>query len=194
MSSGWRCPCTRTCGGELVEMCRSLPFISNIFFSRSLKVAFIGSSVQTASSIAFLSDMQVLPSSRDCTLVHGFTRNFFQSCHAVYHFSQSTATECDHSPINGFLLQLHGRRTDKNQFPDVIIDLHYFVKTSAAFIAAVVTRGTTFALRHFYGLRLLWSKSGVEQRLMVHINMFAAVAADAPNQTLGDYEVHSRSH
>ena len=31
-----RWPCTRICGGELVVMCRSLPFISSIVLSRSL--------------------------------------------------------------------------------------------------------------------------------------------------------------
>ena len=38
MSKGFRWPCTRTRGGLLVAMCRSLPPISIIFFSSSLSV------------------------------------------------------------------------------------------------------------------------------------------------------------
>src|SRR2546423_1850304 len=52
ISSGCRCPCTRTCGGELVVMWRSLPFISSIFFSRSLKVRFMNFQMSPSSGIS----------------------------------------------------------------------------------------------------------------------------------------------
>src|SRR5579872_6423813 len=98
-SSGTRCPCTRICGGELVVMCRSLPFISSIRLSRSLNDKPIRSS---------------LPFQCYRESMNRFACDFLESGHACRYLDQSAAAQCDHSLFNRLLLQFHGRSADQD--------------------------------------------------------------------------------
>src|SRR5829696_2926227 len=86
-SSGWAViftisPCTRVCGTEPIDRCKSEPCISTICFKRSGSVA-----------IVFL-------------LLHRLAQNFFNCRDAVFDFPQAAAAQRDHAFFNSFSAQL----------------------------------------------------------------------------------------
>src|SRR5229473_3063611 len=105
-------------------MWRSLPFISSIFRSSSLSVAVI-----------------IFPVPSIKTLMDGLARHFFQCGHAFHDLHQSAAPQGKHAALNSFLLEFNRRRTHKNQFPDLIVNFHYLIKTTASLVTRAVTNG-----------------------------------------------------
>src|SRR5579863_187769 len=117
MSMGFSLPCTRTRGALLVVMCRSLPPSSIIFFSNSLSV---------------IPDM-VIPS-----LQHSFANYFFNRREAQADLDQSASAQHDHSLVDGLFLQFQRGSAHQNQFPQLVVDLHDFVKADAALVPGLV--------------------------------------------------------
>src|SRR5512137_19867 len=113
MSSGCRWPCTRTCGGELVVMWRSLPDMSSIFFSKSLRVTFM---------------VPFFPSS-NVESVDGLARHFFERGDAVRDLDQAAAAKGDHAPLHRLFLQLYRGRAHQDQFTYFVVNFHDFVKS-----------------------------------------------------------------
>src|ERR1700685_1298307 len=124
-SSGTRCPCTRICGGELVVMWRSLPFISSMRRSRSLN--------ERAISFSFF----LLFASSRCKprfSVDRFASHFFERGPTLRDFGQPAAAQCNHAAFNRFFLEFERRSAHQNQFADLVVHFHYLVQTGAAFV------------------------------------------------------------
>src|SRR5579863_3625317 len=124
-SSGTRWPCTRICGGEFVVRCKSLPFISNMRFNKSLSD----------------NPMMFLPQ----TLMNSFAGNFFKRGHARRHFDQTAAAQRDHALFDCLLLQFQRGRSNQHQFSNLIVHFHDFIQSATALVARVVADSTTFA-------------------------------------------------
>src|SRR3954468_17588518 len=121
MSNGCKCPCRRICGGVFVVMWRSLPPISTILLSNSLKLAaMLSSSPQNSGSM------------------HRFAGDLFQSRHTVHHLDQPASAERNHAALDRLLLQFHGGSTDENQFTNLVVNLHHLVQSGATLISGVV--------------------------------------------------------
>src|SRR5690349_20507042 len=113
-------------------MWRSLPLSSNIRFKRSLSVT----------GIPYLESLSY------STSVNRFARDFLERGHARGRFDQPRAAQCDHPVFNRFLLQFRCRRTHQDQFADVVVYFHDFVKTGAALITGAVANRATAPLEH----------------------------------------------
>src|SRR5688572_9692249 len=118
-------PCTRTCGGELIDRCKSEPCISTACFNKSGRVA-IG-----------------LP------LLHRFPQDFFDCRDAFGYLPKPAATQRDHAFFNSFSAQLERRCTHQDQFPEFIRDFHDFVEAAAPLIARLITFFAATALFWF---------------------------------------------
>src|SRR5271163_1087102 len=145
-SSGTRCPCTRIWGGELVVIWRSLPPISNMRRSRSL----------SESAIIFFSSLAPF-------LVDRFASHFFERGPALRDLGQPAAAQGDHAAFNRFFLKFNRRGADQNQFPDLVIHLHHFVQTGAAFVACLVAGSAAFALHDLHRLGLFRTEPFIDQ-------------------------------
>src|SRR6185312_6354209 len=160
-SSGTRWPCTRTCGGELVVMCKSLPDISNILFNKSLNESamFAGSLPQT--------------------LVNGFAGHFFECRNPFRDFGQTTAAQSKHAPLNGLSFQFQGRSAHEHEFLDFVVHFHDFVKSTPPLVASVIACCAAFALADFYRFGFFGSKPFSDQRFLRDFDFFRAVLANA---------------
>src|SRR5258708_14404971 len=182
MSSGCRCPCTRTCGGEFVVMWRSLPAMSSIFFSRSLSVTFI-------SRFFFPQDKNLLalralsgpmgPRSRSPSkLVQSLACSLLQRGNAFRNFDQSTAPQRDHARFNGFLFQFHGRRSNQDQLSYFIVNFHDFIKTRPALVPCAIAVGAALSFENPHGFGFLRGVTAVDLGLWRQRNFFLAFRAN----------------
>src|SRR5215468_7449619 len=175
MSRGRKWPCTRTRGALLVVMWRSLPPISIIFLSNSL-------SVMPAIACS-LSRLQ-----------YRLAQNLFHGCLSRGNLGEPAAAQRDHSLLDRLLLQLQGRGADQNQFAQFVINLHHFVQARAAFVAALVAGRTALPVINLHRLYFFGRVSRVNQCLLRHFQLFLAVHADTPHQTLRANQVDRGGH
>src|SRR5713101_7700569 len=131
MSSGRSFPWTRTRGALLVVMCRSLPLISIIFFSKSLSVI--------AGMFSPVSQ-------------HGLAQNLLERDLPQGRFGQAAAPQGHHPVLDGLLLEFHRRGAYQDQLADLVVYFHHFIQTHAAFVAAVIAVAAALALEHLPGL------------------------------------------
>src|SRR5579862_1436926 len=106
MSVGLSFPWTRTRGGLLVVMCKSLPPISIIFFNSSLSV---------------------IPDIVSPFLQHRFANHFLDSCHSESDLDQAASAQREHPVIHSLLLQFESGRAYQDQFAQFVVDLHDLV-------------------------------------------------------------------
>src|SRR5262245_36234839 len=125
-------------------MWRSLPPISIIFLSSSLRV---------------------IPAIASPFLENRFAQNFFQRGLARGNFDQSAAAESDHALLDGFLLEFQRGGADENEFAELIVDFHDFVQTGTAFVATFVANVAAFAVIDLGGLELVRRVARVDERL-----------------------------
>src|SRR5258708_38751595 len=160
MSSGCRCPCTRTCGGELVVIWRSLPDMSSIFFSRSLSVTFMTSCL-FSSSLTILVRSRFFLFCKLCKkLVDGLARHFFQGGDAIVDLNQASAAQGQHALLNGLLLQFHGRGPNQDQLAHIIVNFHDFVEPRPALVPGAVADSAALPLEDLGGPCLFRGKPG----------------------------------
>src|SRR4051812_39180612 len=112
-------PCTRIWGGVSVVMCRSEPLFSTSVCSSSGSVAM---------------------------LFHGLPRDLFDRGHAIHHLHQPAAAQRDHALVDRLAAQFQRGGADQNQLAQLLGDLHHFVETDAALVAAVVAALAAAAL------------------------------------------------
>src|ERR1043166_6257029 len=160
-------------------MCKSLPFISSILFSRSLNDKPIR---------GFLP----FPYSSSVKLVNRFARHFLERGHSRRNFDQPTAAQCNHAALNSFLFQFHGRSAYQNQFTNLVVNFHYLVQTAPSFVPVVIADTATFALLDLDRLGLVWRESCINQRLRRHIDRLNAVFAHTRDQSLGADQMDRR--
>src|SRR5437016_14118547 len=144
MSSGRSFPCTRTRGGLLVVIWRSLPPISIIFFNSSLSV---------------------IPAIRHPQFYRTVSQDFFHGRLPARHLDQTAAPQRDHSLLDGLLLQFQCRSADKNELAQFIIDFHHFVQAGTSLIATLAARGATLAMINLCGFCFFRSIARVNQGL-----------------------------
>src|SRR5215472_16003164 len=157
MSMGLSLPCTRTRGGLLVVMCKSLPPSSIIFFSNSLSV---------------------IPDIASPFLQHRFPDHLFDGGHSQSHFGQAAAPQRNHPVVGGLLLERECGRADQDEFAQFVVDLHYLVQANSALVAGLVAIAAALAFENMRVRNLILRVAGVQHGLLGDLHLFLAVRAN----------------
>src|SRR5262245_7356226 len=148
-----RWPCTRTCGGVFVAMCRSEPFRSTVIFSRSGSVAILVARVSR-------------PRGRNGPspgpgLLDGLPYDFLDRRHSALDLAQTAHAERNHPFVDRLAPQLESRGADENELAQLLGYFHHLVQANAAFVPGVVAALAAFAAHRRDGVGILGSEAGL---------------------------------
>src|SRR3954470_14531321 len=166
-----RWPCTRTCGGVAVAMCRSDPSISTNVFSSSGSVA-----------ITFL-----VPSCWQLVapgLLDRFPHDLLDRREAVLDLAQAAHPEGDHPLLDRLAPQLGARGANQNQLLEFLANRHHFIEADASLVAGRIALVAAGALHRRDFVGVLGREAGLHQRLRRLRRRFLAVGADPPDEAL----------
>src|SRR5688572_15701375 len=106
-SSRCSLPCTRTCGGLLMDRCRSEPCRSMVVFKSSGNVG----------GIMFSSSLNRLP------------RYLFYRRQTVFDFPKPAHAQRQHAFLDRLAPKLEARCADQHELAELVGDIHHFVET-----------------------------------------------------------------
>src|SRR5262245_42260068 len=121
-------PCTRTCGGVSMAMCRSEPFRSTVIFKSSGSVAISG----------FLTPNPQSPVPNPYRSLDSLPDDFLDRRHTVLDLAQPAGAQRQHPLVDRLAAQLESRGADEDQLAQLLADRHHLVQADATLVARAV--------------------------------------------------------
>src|SRR5688572_10084815 len=123
-SSFCKCPCTRTCGAEPIDRCRSEPLRSRVAFNRSGKFITVPSTFGSRETRV--------------TALHRFPHDFLDGGQPIADLLQPALTKGQHPLTHGELAHLDRRLTGDDELPQPFAHFHDLEDAEAALVTRAV--------------------------------------------------------